>query len=103
MTTLEFDDKLTENPFKDSNRYNYYEIRNSGMYFDPKGDNYPFIMTSQKHGKDATQLNYSMSSQFNGRLLTMPKIKEVINSAPLPLYFNIKDKTYLIGKGFLAH
>lgn len=103
MTTLDFKESLIENPFSYANNYIYFSehMRGCGLYFDPKSPNYPYIFRSNM--MVSTELRYSIYNyQLRGRLLNTKKIKEVLNGPKVPLWFSIKGKAYLIGKGFLA-
>lgn len=104
MTTLEFKDRLTEHPFSYSNDFYYFDesYRSSGLYFDRTSANYPYILKGGK--SDTTELQYCFyTPQLRGRILTIKRIKEVMDSARIPLLFSIKAKWYLLGKGFMAH
>jgi len=101
MTTLEFGDSLVENTFSFANSFSYGEKEPYGLYFSKESQNYPFILKGEL--SDEFELEYcTYSNQLRGRLLNTKKIKEIMNLAKLPLYFTIKQRTYLIGKGFLS-
>lgn len=101
MTTLDFKDELTENPFSYGNVFMYTGERKSfNLYFSSNSDNYPFILKSGL--LENNELQYTIGGQLRNRILNTKKIKEVIDSARIPLYFRIKDNSYLMGKGFLA-
>lgn len=58
---------------------------------------------SQRVASNRINLPYiEYTSQLAGRLLNTAKIKEVMDTAPFPLLFHIRENMYLIGKGFLA-
>lgn len=103
MTNLQFKDALTENTFSYSNSFMYQtsDYESFGMFFAKDSDNYPYIL---KGGvSDEENLEYcAWSYQLQGRMLTSKKVKEVMNSARMPLYFKIRGNEYLIGKGFLS-
>jgi len=101
MTTLDFSEGLVENTFSFGNNFLYGEKRPYGLYFCKESQNYPFIL---KGGlSDESELEYTWYTyQLRGRLLNTKKLKEVMNSAKIPLYFVIKQIPYLIGKGFLS-
>lgn len=101
MTTLDFADGLVENQFTFGNTYTYSDKRSYGMYFSKESQNYPFIMKGGM--SDDFELEYILNTnQLRGRLLNTKKLKEVMNSAKIPLYFVIKHVSYLVGKGFLS-
>lgn len=101
MKTLDFSDGLVENVFTFGNTYAYGEKRSYGLYFSKDSQNYPFVL---KGGvSNDFELEYSWNThQLRGRLLSTKKLKEVMNTAKIPLYFVIKNVAYLIGKGFLS-
>lgn len=104
MTNLEFRDGLVDNLFSNNNNYMYGSLIETNIRFYKDCPNYPYIMTNGWEQQDPTILTYSCYAyQLRGRLLNTPKIKEVMDSAAMPLTFKIRDNHYLIGKGFLAH
>lgn len=101
MTTLNFADGLVENTFSFGNIFTYDEKSPYGLCFAKDSKNYPFILKGGK--SDDFILEYmSYPNQLRGRLLNTKKIKEVMDVAKIPLYFRIKHRSYLIGKGFLS-
>lgn len=103
MTNLSFYDTLRDHPFVSNNNYAYVNIQDSNLRFFKDCQNYPYIMTSPWQ-QDPTVLRYPHNAfQLRGRLLNTVRIKEVMDSAGMPLMFKIREKHYLIGKGFLAH
>lgn len=101
MTTLDFADGLIENQFSFHNMYSYYEKYSYGLHFCKDSQNYPFIMKGGM--SDDFELEYvPFTNQLRGRLLNTKRLKEVMNNARIPLYFVIKQISYLIGKGFLS-
>jgi hypothetical protein len=103
MTNFEFYDGLRNHPFTSNNGYSYNGLTESSLRFFKDCPNYPFIMQNP-YQRDPTVLTYSpYTYQLRGRLLNTARIKEVMDTAPIPLTFKIRDKFYLIGKGFLAH
>lgn len=103
MTNLDFAERLVINRFPSSNQYSYSHTQKTSLRFYKDCPNYPFIMCSGWQD-DPTLLTYSnFRSQLRGKLLNTPKIKEVMDTAHMPLLFSIKDKWYMIGKGFMSH
>lgn len=103
MTNFDFYDGLRLHPFANNTNYIYNGITETSLRFFKDCPNYPFIMISP-YQRDPTVLQYSPHTyQLRGRLLNTARIKEVMDSAPVPITFKIRDKYYLIGKGFLAH
>lgn len=103
MTNFDFYDSLRIHPFTNNNNYTYSGLTNTNLRFFKDCPNYPFIMTSP-HQNDPTVLRYShYTYQLRGRLLNTARLKEVMDSCPIPLSFKIRERWYLVGKGFLAH
>ena len=102
MTDLNFEESLTVSKFSNNNHYHLGYPKSTGLRFFKDTENLPFIMCSP-YQSNHTELQYSDSAtQFRNRLLNTAKIKDVMNSSPLPLIVKIKGVQYLIGKGFLA-
>lgn len=101
MTTLNFKDELTEDPFSISNGFYYSELQSFGLYFQEDSKNYPYILKGEI--SDKVDLQYSDNpNQLRRRLLNTKKIKEVMDSARVPIRVILKGKWYYLGKGFLA-
>lgn len=102
--TLTFANGLTVSRWSWHNEYCYYEISNSGIYFIP--DKEKLYILTQEHShpiKDGVQELYwdIATPQFNQRIPTTIKIKDILNSARTPMKITI-DRDYIIGKGFMA-
>lgn len=103
MTNLLFQEYLSVNTFSSSNGYNFTNMTDTNLRFYRDSENLPFIMTSAWQS-DPTVLRYSANTyQLRNRLLSTAKIKEVLDTSPVPLMISIKNKWYMMGKGFLAH
>lgn len=101
MTGLNFGDALVENAFSNNNEYNYYVLQPFGLYFDTNSENYPYILRGGL--SDTVELGYANAeNQLRGRLLNTKKIKEIMDTSKLPIIIRMKDRLYLIGKGFLS-
>lgn len=102
MTTLDFRRQLIAHPFSHNNSYVIDRLMGSGLYFHRSKGEYPYIMNAPGHA--SMELMYSeFNSQLRGRLLNTARIKEVLDSAEVPINISIKGISYLMGKGFLAH
>lgn len=103
MTNFEFQSGLVTHPFVNNNNYIFSGVTETSLRFFKDCPNYPFIMTSHFQN-DPTVMVYSpYTYQLRGRLLNTARIKEVMDTAAMPLTFKIREKYYMIGKGFLAH
>jgi hypothetical protein len=102
MTTLTFADELVENKFVSANSYVYGPTGFYGLCFDEASKNYPYIMKSGMF-IDTFELKYSsFPYQLRNRVLSTAKLKEIMDSAKMPLIIHVRSKAYLIGKGFLS-
>lgn len=106
MTTLEFKDNLTVNKFTYHNEYVYIELAGTGIVYKESETELPFIMRSTYIGgglvhKEGEIVFSSHQRQLRGRAVTTSKIKEILNTARMPILIR-SGLTYLIGKGFLA-
>lgn len=103
MTNFEFADSLREDLFVDKNEYHYGNTWVGETKFCSNSENYPFIFKGQPLRGNPFSMIYCQSlSQLGGRLLTVKKIKEVMNSSRYPIIFKIKGIHYYIGKGYLS-
>lgn len=103
MTNFEFADCLRDDPFVDENEYKYSNVWTGETKFCSNSENYPFIFKGQPQRTDPFSMIYCQSlDQLGSRLLTVKKIKEVMNSSRYPIIFRIKGIHYYIGKGYLS-
>src|SRR5262245_5792000 len=103
MTDLNFSDALHKNPFIRSNYYYYDQVIETKLKFFVGTENLPYIMSNGYHSGRMILNISTYNNQLEGRLLNITRLKEVMDSARIPLLLNIKQKDYLVGKGFLAH
>lgn len=103
MTDLNFYDSLVSNRFSSHNTYRYANITDTNLRFFKGSPNYPYIMYSGWHDDDTILSFSNFLPQLRNRLLNISKIKEIMNTAHMPLIISIRNKLYLIGKGFMAH
>lgn len=110
MKTLDFQDALITNTFSRSNSYAYTPYSYSGIYFNKNQSEVPFI--TRAHVANVSmgdfwhdeEILYAKSlNQFNGRLVSTAKLKEILDTSRVPLKLKIGDYYYLVGKGFLAY
>jgi hypothetical protein len=101
MTDLTFADRLVVDQFSYHNEYIYTELRDYGLYFDETSDTYPYIMTSNLSNKKDLQYS-SYANQLGLRVLNLKKLKDILNSAQIPIICSVRHVQYLIGKGFLS-
>lgn len=103
MTNFEFADCLSIDPFSDNNEYNYGVTWLGNTKFCKDSENLPYIFKGQIVQSSPFNMTYCQSTnQLKGRLLTVKKIKEVMNTSRYPLLFRIKDVWYYIGKGYIS-
>lgn len=103
MTDLNFYDSLRIHPFSGrANNYSFNIQTATNFRFSKYSTHLPFIFKSG-YFRDKTEMSFCIGEQFGGRLLNTDRIKEILNSSPLPIVINIGGKNYLMGKGFLAH
>lgn len=100
MISLEFKDSLTNNTFRYSNTFNYRDLTSLGLFHRKGSIEMPYIMKNAAH---ADGLVYSNAPQFGGRVMSTAKLKEVADSAKVPLKFRLALRDYIIGKGFIGH
>lgn len=103
MLTLEFRDQLTQNRFAGGNNFSYLLPTPTGIICTDKESEWPYILrATDKHPGE--EIHYSNSIQFSSRQISIAKVKEILDSAKMPLVITSTNNVrYLVGKGFLAH
>lgn len=106
MTTLEFRDELVTHKFTAGNRFNYTPKKYMNFLLTTDTAEEPFILRaklngSRVHGNDHIAFSGD-DQQLGRRIISNLKLKEILDSARMPLIIRQANKTYLVGKGFLA-
>lgn len=104
MKTLEFADRLVEGAFVSNNNYVYNELQTTEYKFFPDSNYRPYILRATGlEGLDGISIKYAAYPyQFGSRVLNTKQIKEVMDSARVPITISTKSGRLLAGKGFLA-
>lgn len=102
MLTLDFRDALVNNAFRYTNGFNYTNKAGSGIFLPDKvGEDTPFIARDGRYHTDG-ELILSTSIQFSRRSVTTAKLKEIMDSARMPIRLTFAGVDIYAGKGFLA-
>src|ERR1041385_2370079 len=99
ITTINttFGDQLVAHKFPGGNAYSLLRLQSMGLHY---GNNIPLIVKSGLH---RDEIVFSGDDrQLRGRMLSADKVREVMNTAKVPLICKIGRSQFLIGKGFLA-
>lgn len=101
MNNLNFQNALTGSKFRYGNEFIFRDLTPLPLMF-KKGEKWlPYFSTAVTyHTKEVMQMTPTL--QFGGKSLTVLKLKEVMNSAAVPMIVQVVDKKYLACKGFLA-
>lgn len=100
MKTLQFKNSLTENVFSYSNNYNFSLLKELPLFYKEKERMKPVLFLNEAHKKG---LVYASSpTQLGGRVIPTAKLKEILDTSPIPIIINMRPVNYLVGKGFLA-
>jgi hypothetical protein len=74
----------------------------TGIRFSTKKQEELLYITKSSIQKDQSEIQFSSTTQFNSRVITTAKLKEILDSAEAPIYLRIGENGYIAGKGFLA-
>lgn len=104
MTNLKFRDSLVEDTFIADNDYIYASLTPGKIRFCTDSENYPVILQGSSTATNKITISYAYyHNQFNSRVLTAKKIKEVMDSSRYPIMIKLREKTYFIGKGYMGY
>lgn len=103
MLTLEFRDRLVNKPFSANNDYSYRLMQGTGIIYTGEEKELPYILRSGGEYHPQHEIQFAHSIQFGGRRLSNAQIREIFDSAKVPIRISSGDGSiYFIGKGFLA-
>lgn len=101
MTDFEFRAQLTDNQFRRQNRFTDDNPRDTTFLW-TRTDYTPYIMAGNMDIHPEGILHIPRTVQFGGRVISRPKITEILNSSRYPLRIHVGEKWYHVGKGYIG-